>query len=84
MDAEIVCCNHNTLTGYHLLLLLIISIGNSMICGDILHKYHKWYFEIVTRNFTSREASEIWDNFEISRVAFMIYITYKSCYYSIN
>ena len=24
-----------------------------MICGDIWHKYHKWYFKIVVRNFTS-------------------------------
>ena len=37
---------------------------------------------IVIRNFTSRQASEIWDNFEISRVVFMPNITYKSCYYS--
>ena len=49
----------------------VISIGNSMICSDIWHKYHKWYFKIVIRNFTSRQASEIWDNFEISRVVFM-------------
>ena len=32
---------------------LQISIGNSMICSDILHKYHERYFEIVIRNFTS-------------------------------
>ena len=31
-----------------------ISISNSMICSDIWHKYHEWYFEIVIRNFTSR------------------------------
>ena len=30
-----------------------VRIGNSMICSDIWHKYHKWYFEIVIRNFTS-------------------------------
>ena len=58
-----------------------ISIGNSMICSDIWHKYHEWYFEIVLRNFTSRLASEIWDNFEIWRVVFVPNITYKSCYY---
>ena len=29
-------------------------IGNSMICSDIWHKYHEWYFKIVVRNFTSR------------------------------
>ena len=31
-----------------------ISIGNSMICGDIWHKCHKGYFKILIRNFTSR------------------------------
>ena len=28
----------------------VICIGNSMICRDIWHKYHKWYFKIVIRN----------------------------------
>ena len=27
-----------------------ISIGKSMICSDIWHKYHEWYFKIVIRN----------------------------------
>ena len=31
----------------------LFSIGNSMICSDIWHKYHEWYFEIVIRNFPS-------------------------------
>ena len=31
-----------------------ISIGNSMICSDIWHYNHEWYFKIVIRNFTSR------------------------------
>ena len=35
--------------------------GNNMICSDIWHKYHEWYFKIVIR----------WDNFEISQVVFM-------------
>ena len=49
-----------------------------MICSDIWHKYHEWYFEIVT----GEKASEICgDNFEISRVVFMPNILYKSCYY---
>ena len=30
-----------------------ISIGNNMICSDIWHKYHEWYFKIVKRNFTN-------------------------------
>ena len=44
-----------------------------MICSDIWHKYHEWYFEIVS-------ASEIWDNFEISWLEFMPNITYKSLF----
>ena len=26
------------------------GIGNSMICSDIWHKYHEWYFKIIMRN----------------------------------
>ena len=37
-----------------MLIWLFISIGNSMICSDIWHKYHEWYFKIVIRNFPSR------------------------------
>ena len=44
---------------------VLFCIGNSMICSDIWHKYHGWYFKIVIGNFTSLWASEIWDNFEI-------------------
>ena len=44
-----------------------ISVGNSIICCDIWHKYHEWYFKIVIR--------------EMSRVVFMPKITCKSCYY---
>ena len=52
-----------------------------MCCSNIGHKYDKWYtvyFKIVAQLST---ASEIWDNFEISRVVFMPNITYKTCYY---
>ena len=35
----------------------VIDVGNSIICSDIWHKYHEWYFEIVIRNFTSRVIS---------------------------
>ena len=59
---------------YNSFKLSIICIGNSMICSDIWHKYHEWYFEIVIRNSS-------WDNFEISQMVFMPNITYKSCYY---
>ena len=31
----------------------IIIIGNSMICSNIWHKYHKWYFKVVIHNFMS-------------------------------
>ena len=30
-----------------IVVIVMISIGNSMICTDIWHKYHEWYFEIV-------------------------------------
>ena len=40
-----------------------------MICSDIWHKYHKWYFTSFIWNFTNRQESEIWDNFEISQDA---------------
>jgi len=36
----------------------VVSIGNSMICSDIWHKYHERYFDTI-RNFTSRYVSEI-------------------------
>ena len=31
----------------------VIRIGNSIICIDIWHKYHEWYFKIVVPNFAS-------------------------------
>ena len=33
-----------------LITTLFVPVGNSMICSDIWHKYHKWYFEIVLHN----------------------------------
>ena len=42
---------------------------------DIWHKYHSWYFKIVS-NFTRLTAREItYNNFEISLVVFMPNIT---------
>ena len=42
---------------------------------DIWHKYHSWYFQIVS-NFTRLTACEImYNNFEISLVVFMPNIT---------
>ena len=58
-----------------------ICIGNSMICSDIWHKYHKLYFKIVKHNFMSCWASDIWDNLEISQVLFVPNIMDKSSYY---
>ena len=46
-----------------------------MIFSDVCHKYHASDIsKFVKRNFTSRQASEIWGNFE---VAFMPNITYN-------
>ena len=46
-----------------------------MIWRDIWHKYHSWYFKIVS-NFTRLTAREItYNNFEISLVVFMPNIT---------
>ena len=36
MDGEIVCCNHSTLTWYHLLLLLIIIMIMIIIISIIM------------------------------------------------
>ena len=41
------------------LVALCFSTVNSMIFSDIWHKYHEWYFKIVIRNFTGRQAREI-------------------------
>ena len=42
---------------------------------DIWHKYHEWFFKIIS-NFTQLTACEItYNNFEISRVVFMPNIT---------
>ena len=47
-----------------IVMIIMISIGNSMICSDIWRNYHKWYFQLGIK------ASEIWDNFERSEVVF--------------
>ena len=64
-------------------LLPTICIGNSMICSDVKHKYHEWYFEIVMLYTKFHEPLSEWNlrQFEILQVAFMPNITYKSCYY---
>ena len=60
------CVNHGS--GISNISIFGICIGNSVICSDIWRKYQEWYFKIVIPNFTSRYASEILHNFEISRV----------------
>ena len=50
-----------------------ICIGNSMICSDISHKYHKWYFEIVIRNFTS--TSGIYTKYHVQIMLLFVYTT---------
>ena len=57
------------------LLRVVVLTNNSMICSDIWHKYHSWYFSIVS-NFTRLAAREItYNSFEISLVVFMPNIT---------
>ena len=46
-----------------------------MISSDMWHKYHSWYFKIVS-SFTRLTAREItYNNFNISLMAFMPNIT---------
>ena len=55
-----------------------ISIGNSMICSDIIwHKYHKWYFKIVLRNL--RQFRNITSgNYAKYHVQIMLLIVYTT------
>ena len=39
-----------------------ICIRNSMICSDILHKYHEWYFEL-----NSKQNRLLWLNRQVNR-----------------
>ena len=58
-----------------------ISIGNSMICSDIWHKYHKRYFEIVIRNceWNLRQfwniTSGVYAKYHIQIMLLFVYIT---------
>ena len=49
-----------------------ICIGNSMICSDICHKYHKWYFEIVIRNFA---LNGIYAKYHVQIMLLFVYTT---------
>ena len=62
----------------------MIRICKSMICSNIWHKYHSWYFKIVS-NFTHLTAREItYNNFEISLVVFMPNITTNHAFTNTN
>ena len=52
-------------------------MGNSMICSDIWHKYHEWYFKLLYVISRAVRRMKFWDNFEISSAVFMpLNITY--------
>ena len=38
-----------------------VCIGNSMICSDMWHKYHGWYFKIVIHNNSSWNLRQFWN-----------------------
>ena len=42
-----ILCNTISMTGMAYDPHQIFSIGNSMICSNIWHKYHEWYFKIL-------------------------------------
>ena len=51
-----------------------VSIGNSMICSDIWHKYHEWYFEIVIRNFETIFKYHEWYLCQISLQIMLLFV----------
>ena len=53
-----------------------IGIGNSMICGDIWHKYQDLYFKIVIRNFGTVLKYHEWYLCLISRTNYAIICLY--------
>ena len=56
-------------------IILRISIGNSMICSDIWHKYHELYFNIVIRDFTSRLGE--WNLRQFWNITSGVYAKYR-------
>ena len=62
---------------YYLFTLLLISIGNSMICSDIWHKYHEWYFKIVIRNLRQfwNITSGIYAKYHVQIMLLFVYTT---------
>ena len=56
---------------------MTISIGNSMICSDIWHKYHEWYFEFVIRNLRQfwNITSGIYAHYHVQIILLFVYTT---------
>ena len=54
-----------------------ICMGNSMICSDIWHKYHEWYFEIVIRNLRQLRniTSGIYAKYHVQIMLLFVYTT---------
>ena len=54
-----------------------ICVGNSMICIDIWHKYHEWYFQIVIRNLSQfwNITSGIYAKYHIQIMLLFVYTT---------
>ena len=54
-----------------------ICIGNSMICSDIWHKYHEWYFKIVIRNLRQfwNITSGIYAKYHVQIMLLFVYTT---------
>ena len=57
----------------------VICIGNSMICSDIWHKYHEWYFEIVIGEWNLRQfwniTSGIYAKYHAQIMLLFVYTT---------
>ena len=52
-------------------------MGNNMICSDIWHKYHKWYFKIVIRNLRQfwNITSGIYAKYHVQIMLLFVYTT---------
>ena len=54
-----------------------ICTGNSLICSDIWHKHHEWYFEIVVRNLRQfwNITSGIYVKYHVQIMLLFVYTT---------
>ena len=62
-------------------MIVWISVGNCMICSDIWHKYHEWYFEIGEWNLRQfwNITSGIYAKDHVQIMLLFVYTTvYKS------